>query len=60
MLKDDYYEYSLNFHSEQICASTKLSMAEARMLLIQGVYLLDMDMEQVTVKIISNELSHQI
>lgn len=60
MLKENYYEYSLNFHSEQICAATKLSMAEARSLLIQGVYLLDMDMEAVTVKVISVELSHQV
>lgn len=60
MLKDNYYEYSLNFHSEQICAATKLSMEQARNLLIQGIYLLDLDFEAVTVKVISVELSHQV
>ena len=60
MLTKEYYDYSLTFHAEQICSSTKLSMEQARNLLIQGVYLLDLDMEAVTVKIISVELSHQV
>jgi len=29
MLKENYYEYSLNFHSEQICAAKKEIVKDA-------------------------------
>ncbi len=59
-MQDQYYDYSLQFHAEQIAAATKLTLQEARQLLIQGMYLMNMDMQAVTVQVISVELSKQI
>lgn len=59
-MQDQYYDYSLQFHAEQIAAVTRLTLQEARQLIIQGMYLLNMDMEAVTVQVISVELSKQI
>lgn len=46
-MQDQYYDYSLQFHAEQIAAATKLTLQEARQLIIQGMYLLNMDMQEV-------------